>query len=36
MVKFGTNNLSGVCRSDITGAFIMERLVWVDAHPVEG
>ena len=36
VVKFGTNNLSGVCRSDITGAFIMERLVWVDAHPVEG
>ena len=35
VVKFGTNNLSGVCSSGITGAFIMERLVWVDAHPVE-
>ena len=35
VVKFGTNNLSGVCRSDITGAFIMERLVWIDARPAE-
>ena len=35
VVKFGTNNLSGVCSSGITGAFIMERLVWVDAHPVD-
>ena len=34
VVKFGSTMLSGVCRSDITGAFIKERLVWIDAHPV--
>ncbi len=34
VVKFGSTQLSGVCSSDITGAFIKERLVWVDAHPV--
>ena len=33
VVKFGSNQLSGVCSSDITGAFIKERLVWIDAHP---
>ena len=36
VVKFGTTQLSGVCRSDIEGAFIKERLVWIDAHPVNG
>ena len=33
VVKFGTTQLGGVCRSDITGPFIKERLVWIDAHP---
>ena len=33
VVKFGSTMLSGVSRSDITGAFIKERLVWIDAHP---
>lgn len=33
VVKFGTTQLSGVCRSDLTGAFIKERLVWIDVHP---
>ena len=36
VVKFGSTQLSGVCSSDIAGAFIKERLVWVDAHPVNG
>ena len=36
VVKFGTTQLGGVSRSDITGAFIKERLVWIDAHPVNG
>ena len=35
VVTFGTYVLSGVCKSDIEGAFIKERLVWVNAHPVE-
>ena len=34
VVKFGSTQLSGVCRADITGALIKERLVWIDAHPV--
>ena len=33
VVKFSTTQLSGVSSSDITGAFIKERLVWIDAHP---
>ena len=33
VVKFGTTQLSGVCRSSITGALIKERLVWIDARP---
>ena len=33
VVKFGSTRLSGVCASSVTGAFIKERLVWVDAHP---
>ena len=33
VVKFGATMLSGVCRSDLTGAFIKERLVWIDVHP---
>ena len=33
VVKFGSTFLSGVSRSDITGAFIKERLVWIDARP---
>ena len=33
VVKFGTTQLSGVCTSDVAGALIKERLVWVDAHP---
>ena len=36
VVKFGTTQLGGVCSSDITGAFIKERLVWIDAHPANG
>ena len=35
VVKFGTVQLSGVCSSDITGAFVKERLVWIDAHPAD-
>ena len=34
VVKFGTTQLSGVCRSSVTGALIKERLVWIDARPV--
>ena len=34
VVKFGSTFMSGVCRSDITGAFIKERLVWIDVKPV--
>ena len=33
VVKFGTTQLSGVCSSDVTGALIKERLVWVNAQP---
>lgn len=33
VVKFGTTQLCGMSTSDITGAFIKERLVWVNAHP---
>ena len=36
VVKFGTTQLGGVCSPDITGAFIKERLVWIDAHPANG
>lgn len=34
VVKFGTTQLCGMSTSDIDGAFIKERLVWVNAHPV--
>ena len=33
VVKFGTTQLCGMSTSDITGAFVKERLVWVNAHP---
>ena len=33
VVKFGSTQLSGVSTSAVTGAFIKERLVWIDAHP---
>jgi peptide/nickel transport system substrate-binding protein len=35
VVKFGTTQLWGVSTSSITGAFAKERLVWVNAHPVD-
>lgn len=33
VVKFGTTQLCGMSTSDIDGALIKERLVWVNAHP---
>jgi peptide/nickel transport system substrate-binding protein len=33
VVKFGSTQLSGVCKSTIQGALIKERLVWIDARP---
>ena len=35
VVKFGTTQRAGVCSSDITGVLMKERMVWVNAHPVE-
>ena len=35
VVKFGTTQRSGVCTSDIDGFLMKERMVWVNAHPVE-
>jgi peptide/nickel transport system substrate-binding protein len=35
VVKFGTTQLWGVSTSDITGACVKERLVWVNAHPAD-
>ena len=36
VVLFGTTQRVGVCTSDLTGALMKERMVWVNVHPVEG
>ena len=36
VVKFGSTRLSGVSSSAVQGAFIKERLVWIDARPANG
>ena len=35
VVLFGTTQRVGVHTSDLTGAIMKERMVWVDVHPVE-
>ena len=36
VVKFGSTQLSGVSSSAVQGAFIKERLVWIDVRPANG